>query len=150
MQEWYQLVKVCAKEFNLDPNLCAALAAGESGIGGQEVRFCWVSHGKYLAPYNLHKSVVKRYGVTDWKSCTKVGIMLLANKLEKYGSLWAALRHYNTDDGPREFEGYYNNIKRLKRWYEKRRVFDDNLVYLGMRKKLFEGLPIKLAMRISR
>lgn len=124
MQEWYQHVKEVAKEFNLDPNLCAALAAGESGIGGKEVRFCWVGGGKYLGPYNLHRDVVKKYGVTDWKSCTKVGIMLLSNKLKKYGSLWSALRHYNTGDQGKEFEKYVNNIKRLRAWYKKRKVFE--------------------------
>lgn len=124
MQEWYQYVKVCAEEQHLDPNLCAALAAGESGIGGQEVRFEWVGYGKYYGPYNLCRDVVKRYGVTDWKSCTKVGIMLLAHKLEKYGSLWNALRHYNTDDKGRTFENYVNNIRRLQHQYKTRKIFE--------------------------
>jgi hypothetical protein len=128
MQEWYAHVKQVAKEYNLDPNLCAALAAGESGIGGKEVRFCWVGGGKYYAPYNLHFDVVRRYGVTDWKSCTRVGIMLLANKLKKYGSLWAALRHYNTGDKGKKFDDYVRNIENLRDRYKKRKIFDNREV----------------------
>ena len=124
MQEWYAHVKVTAKKYNLDPNLCAALAAGESGKGNQEVRFCWVGGGKYLGPYNLYHGTVKKYNVTDWKSCTEVGVMLLSNKLKRYGSLWNALRHYNTDDKGKKFESYVNNIRRLQRQYEKRRIFN--------------------------
>ena len=125
MREWYAHVKVTAKKYNLDPNLCAALAAGESGIGNKEVRFSWVGYGKYLGPYNLHYSVVERYKVTDWKSCTEVGIMLLSNKLNKYRSLRNALRHYNTDDKGKKFDDYVGNIKRLQKQYKKRGVFID-------------------------
>lgn len=123
LQEWYRYVKVVADKYNLDPNLCAALAAGESGLGNQEVRFCWVGNGKYLGPFNLCRGVVKRYGVTDWKSCTEIGIMLLSHKLKKYGSLWNALRHYNTDDKGKKFDNYVNNIRRLQRRYKQRKVF---------------------------
>ena len=49
--------------------------------------------------------------------------MTLAHKIRKYGSLRSALRHYNTDDKGKKFEGYVNNIRRLQRQYKKRMVF---------------------------
>ena len=126
MQEWYAYVKQMAKKYNLDPNLCAALAAGESGLGKEEVRFCWVCNGKYHAPYNLHEDFLKKWDITDWRVNTEVGIMTLAHKIKKFGSLWGALRHYNTGDSPKDFERYYNNILRLQYRYKKRGIFDDH------------------------
>jgi soluble lytic murein transglycosylase-like protein len=123
IREWYQYVKVTAKKYNIDPNLCAALAAGESGKGNQEVRFCWVANGKYHGPYNLHRSFLKEWDITDWRVNTEVGIRTLANKIRKYGGLRNALRHYNTDDKGKKFDGYINNIRRLQRQYKKRMVF---------------------------
>jgi hypothetical protein len=124
MCEWYQHVKVTAKKYNLDPNLCAALAAGESGIGKQEVRFCWVSKGKYRAPYNLCRGAFKYGDITNWKINTDIGIMLLANKLEKYKTLHAALKKYNTGDKGKKFDNYVKNIKRLTKSYKDRKIFD--------------------------
>ena len=109
----------------MDPNLCAALAAGESGYKGEEVRFCWVGGGKYHGPYNLARCFLDKWDITDWKVNTKVGIMTLHNKLIKYGNLHDALRHYNTGDSPAQFERFYNNIKKLKRRYEERKIFYD-------------------------
>jgi soluble lytic murein transglycosylase-like protein len=125
MQEWYAYVKVTAEEFKLDPNLCAALAAGESGKGKEEVRFCWVGGGKYHGPYNLARCFLKYGNITDWKVNTRLGIATLAHKLKKYGSLWNALRHYNTGDGPAQFERYYRNIERLRQRYKERKVFEE-------------------------
>lgn len=126
MQEWYAYVKVCAKKHKLPPSLCAALAAGESGYGEEEVRFGWVGGGKYYAPYNICRSGVRKYNITDWKSCTEVGIMLLANKLkDANGNLHAALRTYNTGDKGKDYDRYVNNIRKLRKQYEKRKVFED-------------------------
>jgi hypothetical protein len=129
MQEWYAYVQQMAKKYKLDPNLCAALAAGESGKGGQEVRFCWVGHGKYHAPYNLYRGFLKKWDITDWRVNTEVGIMTLAHKIEKYGSLRAALRKYNTGDGSAQFNKYFKNILRLKQQYKDRKVFEDRPAY---------------------
>ena len=126
IQEWYDHVKVTAKMYNLDPNLCAALAAGESGKGKEEVRFCWVGRGKWHAPYNLHRGALKYGDITNWKINTEMGILTLYNKLIKYGSLWNALRHYNTGDGPTQFKRYYYNIERLRKGYKDRKVFDEH------------------------
>ena len=123
MQEWYQCVKENADKNNLDPNLCAALAAGESGIGRKEIRCCWLGYGQYHGPYNLCRGAFKYGDITDWRENTRIGIMLLANKLKKYGSLHAALRHYNTGDKGKKFESYVNNIKRLQRQYKERGIF---------------------------
>lgn len=125
MQEWYAHVKVMAKKYNLDPNLCAALAAGESGLGKEEVRFGWVGGGKYCGPYNLARCFLDRWDITDWRVNTEVGIMTLRKKLNEWGNLHDALRHYNTGDSPAQFERFYNNIKRLWRQYEKRGIFED-------------------------
>jgi len=125
LQEWYAYVRMVAGKYNLDPNLCAALAAGESGLGNQEVRFCWVGGGKYHGPYNLARCFLSQWDITDWKVNTEVGIATLYNKLKKYGSLWQALRNYNTGDSPAQFEKFYNNILRLWRQYKERKIFDD-------------------------
>lgn len=123
MNQWYAHVKVMAKKYNLDPNLCAALAAGESGYKGEEVRFCWVGGGRWHGPYNLARCFFRYGDITDWRVNTELGIAALARKLEKYGTLWNALRHYNTGDKGKKFKSYVNNIKRLQRQYEKRGVF---------------------------
>ena len=135
MQEWYTHVKITAKKYDLNPNLCAALAAGESGKGKEEVRFCWVGYGKYHAPYNLHRGVLKKWDITDWKVNTEVGILTLRSKIDRYGSLRAALRRYNTGDGPAAFNRYYNNILRLKHKYEQRKIFEDPIQTLSKVKK---------------
>ena len=135
MQEWYTYVKVTAKKYNLDPNLCAALAAGESGKGKEEVRFCWVARGKYHAPYNLYRGALRRWDITDWKVNTEVGIMTLANKIRKYGSLRAALRKYNTGDGPAQFNRYVKNIKRIEQQYKDRKIFAEPIQHLAKSKK---------------
>ncbi len=130
MQEWYAYVKHCAKMYNLDPNLCAALAAGESGYEEEEVRFGWVGGGKYYAPYNICRSGVRKYHITDWKSCTEVGIMLLARKLRKAnGNLHVALRTYNTGDKGKDYDRYVSNIRKLCRQYKKRGVFEEPNFY---------------------
>lgn len=129
MQEWYTYVKQTAKEYNLDPNLCAALAKGESGTKEEEVRFCWVSNGKYHGPYNLARCFLKQWDITDWKVNTRVGIMTLAHKIKKYGSLRAALRKYNTGDSPAQFNSYFNNILKLQGQYEARKIFAAKLTY---------------------
>jgi hypothetical protein len=136
MQEWYAYVKVVAKKYKLDPSLCAALAAGESGYKGEEVRFCWVGGGKYHGPYNLARCFLKKWDITDWKVNTEVGIMTLRNKLDEWGNLHDALRHYNTGDSPAQFEKFYNNIKRLWRQYEKRGIFEDRPTLASGRNKL--------------
>jgi len=124
MQEWYAFVKETAKEYKIDPNLCAALAAGESGYGDQEVRFGPVCDGKYYAPYNLHYSAFKKWNIANWKVNTKVGIWRLSELLKSHnGNLHAALQHYNTDDKGEKYDGYVANIKKLQRQYKKRRVF---------------------------
>jgi len=128
MREWYAYVKQTAEEFHLDPNLCAALAAGESGKEGQEVRFCWVGGGKYHGPYNLARCFLKQWDITDWKINTRVGIMTLAKKIKKYGSLWGALRHYNTGDAPAQFARYARNIEKLQRSYKERGVFQNIII----------------------
>lgn len=128
MQEWYAYVQQMAKKYNLDPNLCAALAAGESGKGKEEVRFCWVGYGKYHGPYNLARCFFKYGDITDWRKNTELGIMALASKLEKWGSLRAALRHYNTGDGPTQFNKYFKNILRLEQQYKDRKVFEEQPV----------------------
>ena len=135
MQEWYAHVKVTAKKYGLDPNLCAALAAGESGYKGEEVRFGWVGGGKYCGPYNLARCFLDRWDITDWKVNTEVGIMTLHNKLKKYGTLWNALRHYNTGDSPAQFERFFRNIEKLRRQYKERKIFDDlPILVLGRNK----------------
>jgi soluble lytic murein transglycosylase-like protein len=142
MNQWYAYVKVVAKKYNLDPNLCAALAAGESGIKNQEVRFCWVGKsrkypdGLYHGPYNLHRCFLDRWDITDWRVNTEVGIRTLAHRLKEYnGNLRSALRHYNTDDKGKKFDGYVANIKRLQRQYKKRRVFVDELRNYALRRQ---------------
>jgi soluble lytic murein transglycosylase-like protein len=134
MQEWYAYVKLMANKYELDPNLCAALAAGESGKGNQEVRFCWVAGGKYHGPYNLWRGALKKYDITDWRVNTEVGIRRLANLLKSHGmNLHAALKHYNTDDKGRKYDRYVANIKRLQKQYKKRMVFIDFTDYaMGM------------------
>jgi len=108
----------------MDPNLCAALAAGESGKGKEEVRFGPVCRGKYYAPYNIHRSALSKWNIANWQVNTEVGIMLLAEKLKRSGgNLHSALRTYNTDDKGKKFDNYINNIRRLRKGYEKRGVF---------------------------
>ena len=136
MQEWYSHVKITAKKYNLDPNLCAALAAGESGKGKKEVRFGPVCNGKYYAPYNIHRSALKKWNIADWKINTEVGIMLLSRKLKKAdGNLWKALRTYNTGDRGKKYNNYIKNIKRLQSMYKKRKVFDEPIQTLAKLKK---------------
>jgi len=126
MQEWYQHVKLTAKKYKLDPNLCAALAAGESGIGNQIVRFGPVCDGKFYAPYNIYRGALKKWDIADWRVNTEVGIMLLANKLEDHNNnLRAALRTYNTGDKGKKFDAYVNNIKRLQKWFKEKKTFED-------------------------
>ena len=132
MQEWHSYVKVIAKKYKLDPNLCAALAAGESGKGKKEVRFGPVCNGKYYAPYNIHESALKKWNITNWKVNTEVGIMLLSNKLKRAnGNLWIALRTYNTGDKGKKYNSYINNIKRLQNLYKERGIFDDPILPLA-------------------
>lgn len=124
MREWYDHVKVIAKKYNLDPYLCLALAAGESGKGKEEVRFCWVGGGRWHGPYNIARCFSKKWDIADWKVNTEVGIMTLHNKLKEHGTLWKALRHYNTGDGPAQFNRFFYNILRLKHKYEERRIYE--------------------------
>jgi hypothetical protein len=114
-----------AIRYGMDPNLCAALAAGESGKGKEEVRFCWVGGGRWHGPYNLARCFLDRWDITDWRVNTEVGIMTLSNKIKKHGSLRAALRKYNTGDGPAQFERYVRHIEQLRKQYKARRIFDD-------------------------
>jgi hypothetical protein len=132
LQKWYQYVKLMADKYDLDPNLCAALAAGESGKGKKEVRFCWVGktkkypEGRYHGPYNLWRGALKKYDITDWRVNTEVGIRRLASLLKSHGgNLHAALRHYNTDDKGKKYDRYVANIRRLQRQYKSRMVFVD-------------------------
>ena len=126
MRQWYAHVKVMASKYNLDPNLCAALAAGDSGIGNQEVRFCWVGYGKYHGPYNLHRCFLKKWDITDWRINTEVGIRRLAELMKSHnGNLHSALHHYNTDDKGRRYDRYIANIRRLQKQYKKRGVFKE-------------------------
>ena len=114
-----------AKKYNVDPNLCAALAAGESGKGKEEVRFGPVCKGKYYAPYNIYYGSLKKWNIADWKVNTEVGIMLLSNKLKRNNNnLHAALRTYNTDDKGKKFDNYVKNIRRLQQKYKDRKVFE--------------------------
>ena len=123
MREWYAHVKVVAEKYGMDPYLCLALAAGESGKGKEEVRFCWVGGGRFHGPYNIHRGALNRWDITNWRVNTEVGIMSLANHLREQGSLRGALRKYNTGDSPSQFDRFYRNILRLKRLYENRMVF---------------------------
>jgi len=112
-----------AEKYDVDKNLCLALAETESSGKGERIRFGQISK-TYYGPFGIHKCFLKKWNIVDWKVNTEVGIRALSGHLYRAnGNLHNALKKYNTGDKGEKYNKYVRRIKNLKKQYEKENVF---------------------------
>jgi len=119
--EWMILVKAYSMAYHVDPNLSLALAEAEGS--NKQVRFRFGRHGNYWLPFGIYVGCKVPRANTPGGNA-EGGIKALAGHLRREGSLRAALRKYNTGDGPAQFERYYRRIKYLEKQNRMARVFE--------------------------
>ena len=121
LPEWVILVKAYSMAYGVDPNLSLALAETEGSKGS--VRFRFGLYGRYWLPFGIYKGCKVPRPDTPGGNA-EAGIRALARHLRKCGgNLKAALRKYNTGDGPAQFERYYRRIKQLEARNRREGVF---------------------------